>query len=197
MRHGLRGSTRSEKIWNLFDRNQGFRSQDRVNLSRPKPDRAFYFTIHNFTSPQNIPSSERWLWEDSAQEKLIENFSLDVLDSLWQNGLQFCLSTKSNESDRYRPRELQCFPWLIIEHKRANPGKAEIEKCYCQAANAGSAALMMLQTAAKYAENRDQGQHVPPVVTITTISKEVRVWVVFDRRRDHRDTFVSAFLYHR
>jgi hypothetical protein len=41
------------------------------------------------------------------------------------------------------------------------------------------AALMMFQILAKYADKRAHDEHIPPVITITTIQSEVRVWVMY------------------
>ncbi|KAI9148839.1 hypothetical protein HJFPF1_10881 [Paramyrothecium foliicola] len=183
-----------DKLWTLFNTN--FRREDRVGLTAPKPDRFFAFPIRLTTNRfDELSELDRWRWPGS--KRLVENFSLDVLDNLWDegNGLWCCpfrsqeKSSQSKrrqskfEADRYRPRDLQCFPWLIVEHKegaedRSKRAKAEAF-CYCQAANASSAALMLLQSASEYAEEGPDGQCVPPIPVITTIGEKVRIWIAW------------------
>ncbi|KAK6066126.1 hypothetical protein SCUP515_10873 [Seiridium cupressi] len=88
------------------------------------------------------------------------------------------------------PKPDLCFPWLIVEYKEQDEKKEE--QCHYQAANAGSAALMLLQTAAVFAEFNEECQHVPPVVTATTIGRSVRVWVVYYHRVNGHDAYRSG-----
>ncbi|KAH8175072.1 hypothetical protein LIA77_06491 [Sarocladium implicatum] len=163
--------------WTLFNKRTGFRSRDRVSLTEPKPDWTASFPVYDFAASTRVPTSSRWRWTNSPKDHLVENFTLQNLEKLCQVGLE------STTGGRYRREkqgslicsDLMCFPWLIVEHKRSNQGE---EKCYCQAANAGSAAVMMLQGLARYAKSQRQDGHVPPVVTMTTVDKIVRVWIV-------------------
>jgi hypothetical protein len=112
-----------------------------------------------------------------------DNFSKTTLAHLARHGVE------SNTAGLFRHKgtapvlsDYICFPWLIVEHKKTG-GRALVEKCYCQAANAGTAAIMMLETLSMVVE--DDGQetkdkdHIPPVVTITTVDSVVRVWIAY------------------
>lgn len=57
-----------------------------------------------------------------------------------------------------------------------------VDKCYCQAANAGTAAIMMLETLSAIVPSANQQktkEHIPPVVTMTTVDKAVLVWITY------------------
>jgi hypothetical protein len=82
-----------------------------------------------------------------------------------------------------------CFPWLIVEHKKAGEVALE-EKCYCQAANAGTAAIMMLETLSGIVpgvKEHKAHEHIPPVVTMTTVDKIVRVWITYSCKPSDND----------
>ena len=182
----------TQKSWYLFEQNTGFRAADRRGLTRPKPDGAFYFAVHERETRkearEDSRTSSRWQWTGTPHGKLVENFSFDHIDRLHDHGLQYnCLI--SLDGERYRPKDFQCFPWLVIENKKGAKGTAR--SCYCQVANATSAALMLLQTAARFAENRHECQHVPPVLGISTVGELVRVWITYDRQEDFKHTYVS------
>lgn len=118
----------------------------------------------------------------------MQNFSLETLDQLNRFGLQYCpLDPFKGQS--YSLQKPHCFPWLIAEYKVA---AKQTEKCVCQAANAGTAALMLFQTAARFASDKVQGRHVPPVVTITTTSNIIKVWIMYYAPKESDDAYVSS-----
>ena len=64
------------------------------------------------------------------------------------------------------------------------------EKCYCQAANAGTAAIMMLETLSDIVpgvKEHKANEHIPPVVTMTTVDKIVRVWITYSCKPSDND----------
>ncbi|KAM0818179.1 hypothetical protein AB5N19_03988 [Seiridium cardinale] len=175
--------------WDLFDKFHGFRSPDREGLSHPKPDLVCYFPILDTGDEKKKSTPERSFWKHTAQERLAQNLSgltYKTLIDLEKFGLKFS-PRRLTEQRISKGEHLQCFPWLIVEYKKQD--KKKEEQCYCQAANAGSAALMLLQTAATFAEFKEECQHVPPVVTVTTIGRSVRVWVVYYHRADGHDAY--------
>ncbi|KAK9416275.1 hypothetical protein SUNI508_01692 [Seiridium unicorne] len=181
--------------WNLFATKKGYRAKDRQYLTMPKVDRAFYFTVHDSKSTRG--SAAYYQWRNSPQEKFIENFSYETLRHLSPHGLQSSPldsnklnSTLTNGGDSFRPSSLCCFPWLIIEHKKDDQRKADF--CSWQAANASSAAVMLLQSAAHYAEEQDNCQHVPPVISITTVGEIVRVWITYFVGFGEQDEYVMS-----
>ncbi|KAH7304295.1 hypothetical protein B0I35DRAFT_445485 [Stachybotrys elegans] len=171
-----------DKLWTLFKTN--FRADERLELTVPKPDRMLSFPIYNTKNANRLSRDEdHWRWKGTPV--VTENFSLEVLEQLWNNGKGLCSSPfdiyskakagNHRSKDTYRPKDHQCFPWLVVEHKKAT----NAEFCYCQAANASSAALMLLESAAQYAETRYDGLLVPPIPVITTVGKRVRVWIAW------------------
>lgn len=179
--------------WTLFDKNSGFRFQDRKGLTKPKPDLAFYFPILDTRDQRGITPEETDR-QHSAQARLANNLSGNLahgtLMALGKFGLQFTPRGIPKQGDLSNDN-MRCFPWLIVEYKRDTADKREREKCYSQAANAGSAALMLFQTAARFAEFKVDNQHIPPVVTITAIGSAVHVWIVYYRRTKTGDRYVS------
>jgi hypothetical protein len=71
--------------------------------------------------------------------------------------------------------EYVLFPWLIVEHMK-DEYKGNAELCYSHAANAGAAALRMLQNLSRH-DSQSLGD-IPPVVTMTIRRDLVRVWIM-------------------
>lgn len=152
-------------------------------LTEPKPDFVAYFPIYDFNGSEPIWSYDRWQWAYNPKEALVRNFSRKILEHLAQHGLEPSVAgifreTRRTEIEKSR---FMCYPWLIVEHKKANLDKAEA--CYCQAANAASAALKMHQILAQYAENKVDDVHVPAVTIMTTVGQVVRVWIAYVSNR--------------
>jgi hypothetical protein len=119
-----------------------------------------------------------WQWTKSPKDSLVENFSRTNLERLAQHGLQPSSAGifRQGRATSIVPSDCVCFPWFIVEHKKSNNKE---NQCYCQAANAGAAAVMMLQTLSQYATKKPRDEHVPPVVTMTTVNKMVRIWIIY------------------
>lgn len=157
---------------------------------KPKPDTVCYFPVHDIKKRVDTVSTGGYSWRDTAHESLVQNFTLETLDQLKRFGLQYCpLDSSKGKPKPDSAQSLHCFPWLIAEYKVAEKQK---EKCLCQAANAGTAALMLLQTAARFATDKLDNRHVPPVVTITTTSNYIKVWMMYCTTKDSEDTYVSS-----
>ncbi|KAH7323113.1 hypothetical protein B0I35DRAFT_477001 [Stachybotrys elegans] len=168
--------------WSLFGSHQKFHHAHRLHLTEPRPDWVAFYPIYNLDvgeAADGIPTTERWQWERSSQGSIVENFSLRTLAHLSRYGLHATTTGTFREGGNKAidSSDYICFPWFIVEHKKTDQA-AETE-CYCQAANAGAATLMMLQTLAKYAERRNEDAHIPPVVTMTTVGQTVRIWVTY------------------
>jgi hypothetical protein len=106
--------------------------------------------------------------------------------------LQACPNPTKTSRGHYRLADMQCFPWFIVELKKTGVPSQQEGYCARQAANAAQAALMLLQTAAEYAQRTDEDQHVPPVVAMTTTGKAVDVWIAFYQDQGGQDAYVSA-----
>ncbi|KAK8876862.1 hypothetical protein PGQ11_001808 [Apiospora arundinis] len=167
--------------WRLFA-TKGYRHAERVKLTMPKPDWAFYFPVHD-TDRYNrtIPSKDqRWSWSSRAQDNAIENFSYRVLADLARCGMIYNarVDTRRRQvpAKSLQEKDLCCFPWLVVEHKKAREGE---KKVLCQAANASMAAVMVMEAVARYAEDQEDNKHVLPIASITTVGKHVSAWITY------------------
>ncbi|KAL2193245.1 hypothetical protein P885DRAFT_64083 [Corynascus similis CBS 632.67] len=168
--------------WTLFGQSRGFRQKDRQNLTYPTPDWVAFFPVYDHAG-ERIPTSERWRLTEAPIKAINENFSYTTLQYLASYGVESNTAGLFRQGRKHGLSDYICFPWLIVEHKRAG-GPATEEECYCQAANAGTAAVMMLETLSKIfpgvaKKERRAHKHIPPVVTITTVDKIVRVWITY------------------
>ncbi|KEY71293.1 hypothetical protein S7711_05886 [Stachybotrys chartarum IBT 7711] len=168
--------------WGLFGSHEMFRHADRLHLTEPRPDWVAFYPIYNLGAGEaadRIPMTERWQWEKSAQDTIVENLSLKTLAYLSKYGLRATTASifREGKTKDIDASDYICFPWFIVEHKKTD--QTVETQCYCQAANAGAAALLMLQTLVKYAETRNEDAHIPPVVTMTTVGETVRIWITY------------------
>ncbi len=125
-----------------------------------------------------------------------ESFPRETLKHLAQHGLESDASgiLASNKKARNSDRDCICFPWLVVQHKKPDGTAAQ---CHLEAANAATAAVMMLEQLCKFIPAGIQGkanEHVPLVVAITTVKKMVRVWITYSSRPSFEDVakFVSG-----
>lgn len=153
----------------------------------PKPDFAFHLPLYHFDEDNSIPrikspSARQWQLHNSP---LMETFSWSLHKKLHANGLRSSpIRLFQNE-----PAEatLQCYPWLIVEHKKEIALQAEVT-VKCQAANDGACAIRLNQNAARYAVELEDSAHIPPIATITTNGSLVTVWVMYFAK-DFQATF--------
>ncbi|KAK6857271.1 hypothetical protein PG995_007458 [Apiospora arundinis] len=148
----------------------------------PMPDWAFYFPVHDTNGYTcTIPANgRRWSWSSRAQDNAIENFSYPVLADLARCEMVYNVQVDTRglkvPAESLREEDLCSFPWLVVEHKKAGKGQ---EKVLCQAANASMAAVMTMESVARYAEDQEGNKHVLPIASITTVGKEVSAWITY------------------
>ena len=163
-------------LWNASKATR--RSSDSDNtLSIPKPDIFFGFPI---LRPSR--SCARGL-ERSAP---VYNFSMAKLHSLLSHGV-YCSPTTglaaypvdrpftAEKSQSIHSDHLVCFPFAVIELKHQMGGQTREQQCYCQAVNAASTALKLLEKLYSLADEQWSNTHVPPVVACTCIRPKVRL----------------------
>lgn len=75
--------------------------------------------------------------------------------------------------------DLVCYPFAVVELKHAYIGASQEEFCFCQAANAASTALSMLERLYMLGDQHSTNAHVPAVVALTCIGPQVRVWLTY------------------
>jgi hypothetical protein len=175
------GRSAKSRPWKLFQKGGDYRT-DYPMLSEPRPDWVAYFPVYHASDIEGgrVPDTKQWPWSSTPKSAIFDNFSRTILERLCDHGLEPSTS-RIFHADKRKDTLLSdylCFPWLIAEHKKAVEGNAE-EYCYCQAANAGMATLMMYRTLSKYAKKMPRDTQIPPVTTITTVGEDVRVWVMY------------------
>lgn len=140
---------------------------------------------HLKTYIPTITDYEARQWHKSSTPSLVESFSWSNLKNLHKFGL---LATPFNILEKEKPQEqdLSCFPWLIVEYKKAKSAPGELDRLkevvYCQAANASGCAVHLNANAARYAVKLVNDAQVPPVVSVTTVGPQVKVWITFFAR---------------
>lgn len=86
-----------------------------------------------------------------------------------------------------------CFPWFVVElkKKQRQPKFGEVDdelglfrKVNCQAANGASSALGILEKLAKFTQELEDNEHIPPVVTMTCVGTRVKVWLAYSKSKD-------------
>ena len=168
--------------WTLFKVPHGFQETQRRALPEPRPDWIAFYPIYDSSMAERgetTPMSARWRWKHVPKDSIAENFSRETLEHLTLHGLESSCATvlRSNPKEPIEPSDCICYPWFVVEHKKADHN-FEIQ-CHYEAANSGAAVVVMLQTLSRYAERRSADRHIPPVTTMTTVGETVRVWVTY------------------
>jgi hypothetical protein len=168
---------------------KGFRQDDREGLTEPKPDWVAFFPIYD-VSANRIPTANIMSLK-TGPKAMTEKFEHTTLQHLARHGVESNTAGLYRKKDKWISSDFICFPWLIVEHKKAGDGSVE-RKCHCQAANAGTAAVMMLESLfnsePEANEHNEANEHIPPVVSITTVCKTVRVWITYSCKPSDDDT---------
>nr|RBQ93888.1 hypothetical protein FVER53263_21161 [Fusarium verticillioides] len=175
-------------LWGAFTKND----EKNEVLKAPKPDLVFYLPMyHPDAHIPAITDHEALQWHKASASSLVEPFSWSTLKKLHGCGLlatpfNVFSDKESEEPQEPQERYLSCFPWLIVEYKKAESKPAELkqlqEVVYCQAANASGCAIKLLETASKHALRLDDEAQVPPVASVTTVGSRVKVWITFFAR---------------
>jgi UDP-N-acetylmuramyl pentapeptide synthase len=95
-----------------------------------------------------------------------------------------------------------CFPWGIFEAcgvpESPEANDASFTIAVSQLSADVSTCLSMFEKLARFADEKHDGQHIPPVIAITSVGAKTTVWfaycdIVDDKIRDH----VRALIYTR
>ncbi|RTE83124.1 hypothetical protein BHE90_002379 [Fusarium euwallaceae] len=164
-----------DRPWTLFGPNGSEGTQG--DLPEPKPAWAAHFPVFVISPAENYQHSG--LQHFASSHSIVDNFSQVTLEHLAGHGLQPSATgvTKTGRRGAALSEEYVLFPWLIAEHMK-DEYKGDAELCYSQAANAGAAALRMLQNLSGHDMKFPDDTHIPPVVIITTRRDLVRVWIM-------------------
>lgn len=148
-----------------------------------------YFPIYDLSrSSDRIGNpSNRWFWNERAVDGIIHNFSCTILQKLADCGLEPSPAAifRKDRNESIVSSDCICYPWMIVEHKKHEYKNAE--ECYCQAVNATTGALVMLRILSRY---RNADEVIPPVVAITTVGRDVSVWISYVD--DNMDQYVRG-----
>jgi hypothetical protein len=174
------------------------RSSDTI----PKPDLYFGFPVRT-EEDQKIAGFRN--------DPTLRNYTTDILSQLALKGLR-CIPVSGSltnvaEARRYNTEvqpPLVCFPWCIIQLKGVDKAAVMEEnrdpvlETSCQASVAASGALTMLERLARFADVKADGQHIPPVITITSVGPNTTVWLAFsdiidDQYREHVSNLIPFF----
>jgi hypothetical protein len=152
--------------------------------TRPKPDLTYAFSI------LQGPLESMSVFE---RDDFGKSFTIQSLGELSKKGV-ICAPTTglrkwtSSPNTHLSSTEVACFPWAVVEFKKYIQKSAE--RCYCQAANASSVALVLqAQLSAKANENanenaKEKAMHaacskLPPIVSFTCVGPIVKVWLTY------------------
>lgn len=159
--------------------------------ANPKPDLAFGFPVYN---PENQKAV------GFKNDPFLQNYTINTLSRLAMSGLRAVPAagplTGTPEVKRDSTEQLLCFPWCIIQSKGLGKAAASdqnedlVSETICQASVAASGALSLLEKLARFADSKQDGQHIPPVIVITSVGPDTTVWLAFseiidDQYRDH------------
>lgn len=147
----------------------------------PAPDVAFFLPIYDTRSgtvPNKYTGFSSKHWVHPPEEFMVEPFTFTTLDKLNTYGnlipgpRRIC-NKKTRETS---PARLRCYPWLIVEFKKAGQGP---ETVCCQASNGAACALQLNRNVAQYADTLADQAQISPIPTVTTIGSEVTVWIAY------------------
>jgi hypothetical protein len=176
----------------------------RSSSTNPKPDLYFGFPVYN-AEDQKTAGFKR--------DTSFQNYTADTLSQLAMNGLRSVPVSSSltrvaetNRDSAEWQFPLLCFPWCIIQLKGVEKAAAieendnSVLETSCQASIAASGALAMFGKLARFADVKQDGQHIPPVITITSVGPNTTVWLAFsdiidEQHRDHVGNLIPVFLW--
>jgi hypothetical protein len=130
-----------------------------------------------------------------------DNYTREQLTQLTTQGLHCALPVPSSvdeamvhTSNKEPQPQLVCFPWGIFEacgvFKSPDAKDVSFASAVSQVSAAASTALSMFERLAKFADEKHNGQHIPPVIAITSVGASTTVWLAYcdivdDKIRDH------------
>lgn len=145
----------SNVLWTNFQHRDGVPKR-----TRPKPDLVYGFPA--FTGADTLPDG----FKDDESARL---FSYENLRDLPES---IVFSPSNNFS------KVLCFPWAVLEVKRAQNSLANV--CHCQAANAAAAVLEWRKSLFNRAyQEVGKPPPVPLVIAYTCVGTWLRVWLAY------------------
>lgn len=151
-----------------------------TNRTVPKPDLTYAFPI--FKSTDKLPPG-------FSDDDCTENFRVSFLAELrgqGSEGLRSSLTTgllKVSRDERVtlRTPDRMCFPWAVVEVKRAslaNDGPEPEKFCHCQAANATATAIRIQEALFQQATGSIP-EDLPPIIAFTCVGPDFKLWLAY------------------
>ncbi|KAG5659168.1 hypothetical protein KAF25_000370, partial [Fusarium avenaceum] len=176
----------TDALWTTF----GVERERHRIRAIPKPDFVFYLPMYHLTAESPIPRITDYRgrkWNEEPTSPLVQTFSWSNFKELYGHGLR---PSPFNIFEKKEPLEadLKSYPWLIVEYKngkkaiRESERLGQLETACCQALNASACAVKLNQIAARYAVERPEGTHIPPIPAVTTIGTEAKVWITYSAK---------------
>lgn len=191
---GTNSRSHREVDWNDFPCRDSVNSK-RSQISQPKPDLTYGFPIIQ-------PSDD--VYRTLSGDLNVDSFSLPVLGELRSRANLQLVSTPTTglakwASKRSRnalqAKDLMCFPWAIVEVKKGtaeslanNPStdknearehEKRTEFCYCQAANASAAALILRERLAEKADVTSGAEAAQVIFAFTCVGPTAKLWITY------------------
>jgi hypothetical protein len=126
----------------------------------------------------------------------LQNFTFDSLSELAKKGLCYIpasnfqtkiIETEGNSQDV--PYSTVCFPWCIIQQVAPKKDSGDLDlELFRRASIAASSALSMFEQLARFAGVKQDGQHIQPVITITSVGSNVTVGLAYSEIIDAQYT---------
>jgi hypothetical protein len=153
-----------------------------------KPDFSFGFPIHN----EDYQQSSGFRNDPYLQHYTTRTLSRLAMDGLRSRPISGSITDAAQMKRENKETQSQlCFPWCIVQLKGAEQVTATagnedlVLETFHQASIAASDALVMLEKLATFADVKQDGQHIPPVIAITSVGANTTVWLTFSFIIDH------------
>lgn len=173
--------------------------RDTPSLVPPKPPTTNPTSgVHFGFSVQN---ADQQVATGFGNDPSFDNYTKEQLAQLATQGLHYGLSVPSSGDDatvhmssKEPQPQLVCFPWGIFEacgaFKSPEANDVSFEMTASRVSAAASTALSMFGRLARFADEKHDGQHIPPVIAITSVGASTTVWLAYsdiidDKIRDH------------
>lgn len=184
-------------LWNEFPCENSVNSKH-AQITRPKPDLTYGFPIIQ-------PSDD--VYRTLSGDPNVDSFSLPVLGELRSRANLQLMSTPTTalakwgskrSKDTLQAKDLMCFPWAIVEVKRgiseplanqspinkreARKHEERTEFCYCQAANASAAALILRERLAEKADATSGAEAAHVIFAFTCVGSTAKLWITYRKK---------------
>ncbi|KAH6622266.1 hypothetical protein C7974DRAFT_473606 [Boeremia exigua] len=193
----------ADVLWNEFPCRNSANSKH-IQITQPKPDVTYGFPIIQ-------PSDD--VYRTLSGDPNVDSFSLPVLGELRSRADLQLMSTPTTALARWasnrsknvlQAKDLMCFPWAIVEMKRGTPeplannppiNKREArdhekrtEFCYCQAANASAAGLILRERLAEKANAISGAEAAQVMLAFTCVGSTAKLWITYRKKlSSHND----------